>query len=112
MRAMRVALRVEARDVVADADRRELHRRARFDVVDDLPQVLVEIVVAVGGERGLVHRRAVGDDDEDAAAFAAGEQAAVRPEQRLAVDVLLEHLVVQEQAERRRGRGATARRRS
>ena len=59
----------------------------------------IQVVVAVGGERRFVRRHAVGDDDQDAPLLAAGEQPAVRPGQRLAVDVLLQHLVVQEQTE-------------
>src|SRR4030095_7965251 len=38
--------------------------------------------------------------DEDATRLAAGEQPAVRPGQRFTVDVLLQHLLVEEQAER------------
>jgi len=90
---------VDERDVVADADRRELHARSTLDVLDDDLQMALQVFVTVGGERRFVHRRAIGDDDEDAARLGAGEQSTVRPDQRFAVDVLLEHLVVEKQPE-------------
>src|SRR5262245_45213207 len=96
--ANRRRVAVNERDVVADADGSQLHTGPPFDVLDDDLQVGLEILVAVGRERRFIHRRAVGDDDEDAAGLAAGEQAAVRPDQRLAVDVLFEHLVVQKES--------------
>jgi hypothetical protein len=56
------------------------------------PQVLVQVLVAVRGQCRLVHRRAVGDDHENAPRFGAGQQPAVRPAHSLAVDVLLQDL--------------------
>jgi hypothetical protein len=50
-------------------------------------------------ERAVIDRRAVGDHHQDAAVFGAGENAAVRPEQRLAVDVFLEQALAHHQAQ-------------
>jgi hypothetical protein len=63
--------------------------------------VQVEILVAVGSQGGLVHRRAVGHHHQDLANLAPAAQAAVRPLHRLAVDVLLEHVVAHEESQRR-----------
>ena len=71
-----------------------------FDVANDGLQVAFEILVAVGGHRRLVHRRAVRHDDQNPPRLRALQQAGVRPQQGLAVDVLLEHLVVEKQPER------------
>src|SRR3546814_20586915 len=49
--------------------------------------------------RSVVDRRAVGDHHQDAALLGARDQAAVRPQQRLAVDVLLQDALAQHQAE-------------
>src|SRR6187200_2178421 len=59
----------------------------------------LEILVAVGRERRLIHRSAVGDDHQDAARFGAGEQPAMCPHDSLTVEVLLEHFVVEKQPE-------------
>jgi hypothetical protein len=50
-------------------------------------------------QRRIVDRRAVGDHHHDLALFGARQQAVVRPQQRLAVDVLLEDALAQHQAE-------------
>src|SRR5712671_1909593 len=52
---------VIARDVVTDADRDQLDRRARLDVLDHPAQVALEIVSGIDRERGVVDRRAVRD---------------------------------------------------
>ena len=90
---------VVARDVVADADGDQLDRRARLDPVDDVAQVALEIVAGIDRQRRIVDRRAVGDHHQDLALLGARQQAVVRPQQRLAVDVLLEDALAQHQAE-------------
>ena len=82
-----------------------------LDLAHDRLQMALQVLVPVGGQRRFVHRRAVGDDDEDAPRLAAREQPGVRPRERFAVDVLLQHLVVQKETERRPAPAATARRR-
>src|SRR5579883_3207379 len=90
---------VIASDVVADADRSELDRRILLDLVDHLAQVLLEVVARIDRERGIVDRCAIGDHHQDAPLLAAGDQAVVRPQQRLAVDVLLEDTLAQHEAQ-------------
>ena len=91
---------IELRHVDADADRRQLHRALALDRVHHILEVQVQILVAVGGQGGLVHRRAVGHHHQDLADLAAAAQAAVGPLHGLAVDVLLEHLVAHEESQR------------
>ena len=67
--------------------------------VDHLAQVLLEIVAGIDRQRRIVDRRAVGDHHQDAALLGPAEQAVMRPQQRLAVDVLLEDALAQHQAE-------------
>jgi hypothetical protein len=85
--------------VVADADRGQFHLAQALAVVDHLAQVLFEIIAGVDRECRIVDRRAVGDHHQDAALLGAGAQAFVRPDQRLAVDVLLEDALAQHQPE-------------
>ena len=47
------------RHVMADADRDQLDRRARFDFENDLPQMAFEIIAGIDGKRRVVDRRAV-----------------------------------------------------
>ena len=75
--------------VVTDADGGQLDRRPRFDPLNDIAEVPFKEIPGVCGQGSVVHRRAVGDDHQDAALFVAADEAAVRPQQRLAVDVLL-----------------------
>jgi hypothetical protein len=101
---------VVARHVVADADGDELHRRAGLDLLDDPAQVPLQVVARVHRQGGIVHRRAVGDHHQDLALLGAGEQALVRPVQRLAVDVLLEEpsRIIRPRFLRARRQGASA----
>ena len=71
---------------MSDADGGELHTRAALDILDDNLQVGLQVLVAVGRERGFVNRCAVGDDDQDATRLGASQQAAMRPDERFAVD--------------------------
>src|SRR3546814_13006530 len=66
---------------------------------DHLAQVALQGVARIGREGRVVDRRAVGDHHQDAALLGARDQAAVRPQQRLAVDVLLQDALAQHQAE-------------
>src|SRR5258705_11445721 len=80
---------IVARNVVADSDRDQLHRRARLDFLDDMAQMPLEVVAGIDRQRGVVDRRAVGNHHQDAALLGTSEQALVRPVERLAVDVFL-----------------------
>ena len=80
---------VIARDVMADADGDQLHWRIGLDLMDDLPQMPLQVSAIVHRQRGIVHRRAVGDHHDDAPLLRPRQQPRMRPGQRLAVDVLL-----------------------
>src|SRR5690606_14509729 len=90
---------VIARHVMPDADGDELDRALLLDPLDHLAQVGLEIPRRVHAQRRIVDRGAIADHHQDAAVLGAGEQAVVRPDQRLAVDVLLEQPLAHHQAE-------------
>ena len=90
---------VIAGHVVADADRDQLDRRALLDPVDHLPQMPLEIAAAIGRRGRIVDRRAVRNDHQDPPLLGPGDQPVVRPQQRLAVDILLEQPLAHHQAE-------------
>src|SRR5580700_305322 len=54
-----------ARDVVADADRDQLDRRAGLDFLDDVAQMTLQVVAGIDRQRGVVDRRAVGNHHQD-----------------------------------------------
>src|SRR5262249_33477521 len=81
---------VVARDVMADADRDQFHRRAGLDLFDDVAEVTFQIIAGIDRQRGIIDRRAVRDHHQDAPLLGTRQEALVRPVQRLAVDVLLE----------------------
>src|SRR6266581_7461104 len=56
-----------ARDVMTDADRDQLDRRTRLDLLDHPAQMLLQIVAGIDRERRVVDRRAVGDHHQDLA---------------------------------------------
>src|SRR5256885_14909858 len=58
-----------------------------------------EVVAGIDRESRIINRGAVGDDHKDATLLAALAQPVVRPDQRLAVDVLLEDALAQHQPE-------------
>ena len=90
---------VVAGDVVADADGDQLDQPPPLDHRDHVAQVLLEIVGRVDRQRRVVDRRAVGDHHQDAPRLGPPGQPAVRPFQRLAVDVLLEQPLLHHQPE-------------
>ena len=90
---------IVARDVVADADRDQLHRRVALDLADHLAQVALEIVAGIDRKRRIIDRRAVGNHHQDAALLATRKQTAVRPDKRLAIDILFEDAFAQHEAE-------------
>src|SRR5262249_52147054 len=65
----------------------------------DLAQMPLEIVAGIDREGRIVDRRAVRDDHQDAPLLGPAEETIMRPEQRLAVDVLLEDALAQHEAE-------------
>ena len=84
---------------MADADGDELHRAAAFDHFDHTAQMLFQIAAVVDREGRIIDWRTVGDHHQDAAVFGAGDQAVVRPEQGLAVDIFLKQPFAHHQAE-------------
>src|SRR5581483_1289333 len=87
-----------ARHIMTNADRDQLDRRARLDLLDDMAQVPLEIVAGIDRQRGIIDRRTVRDHHQDLALLRPREQALVRPVQRLAVDILLEQPFAHHQA--------------
>src|SRR3984957_8539363 len=83
---------------MANADGDELDRRARFDFLDDIAQVGLQIIAGIDREGGVVDWRAVGNHHEDLALLGAAEKTLVRPVERLAVDVLLEQALAHHEA--------------
>jgi ParB/RepB/Spo0J family partition protein len=81
------------------ADRGQLDFADALDVADDVAQMLFEVVARVDREGRVVDRGPVGDHDQDAALFGALAQPVVRPQERLAVGVLLEDALAQHQPE-------------
>src|SRR6266404_4921112 len=90
---------VVAGDVVADADRDQLNRRAGLDFLDDVAEMALQVIAGIDRQRGIIDRRAVGNHHQDLAALGAAQQPLVRPVQRLAVDVLLEQALAHHQAQ-------------
>ena len=90
---------VVACDVVADADGDQFDGRIGLDLVDDLPQMGFQIGTTVHGQCAVIDRRAVRDHHQDTPLLRAAEQAAMRPGQRLAVDVLLQQPLAHHQRE-------------
>jgi hypothetical protein len=90
---------VVARHVMADADGDQFDRRAGLDVSITCAQVPFQIVAGVDRQGRVIDRRAVRDHHQDLALFGPAEQAVVRPDQRLAVDVLLQQAFAHHQAE-------------
>ena len=84
---------------MADADGDQFHRAARFDMADGSAQMPLEIIAAVHRQGRIVHRSAVRDHHQDAAVFRAGKQPVMCPQQRLAVDILLQQALAHHQAE-------------
>ena len=84
---------------MADADGDELHGAARLDPVDHLAQMLFQIGAVIDRQRAVIHRRAVRYHHHDAAFLGPRDHAAVRPEQRLAVDIFLQQPFAHHQAE-------------
>ncbi len=73
-----------------DPDCHQLHRGHLLDPLDHAAQVCFQIACRIHRQRRIVHRRAVADHHQDAAFFGAIQQAAVRPDQRLTVDVFFQ----------------------
>src|SRR5579871_5996020 len=70
---------IVARDIMADADCDQFDRRTGLDLLDDMPQVPLEVIARIDRQRGVIDRRAVGNHHQDLALFGAAEQALVRP---------------------------------
>uniref|UniRef100_A0A0N5A5N4 LigA n=1 Tax=Parastrongyloides trichosuri TaxID=131310 RepID=A0A0N5A5N4_PARTI len=90
---------IPAGHVVADADGQQFDRAARLDLLDHLTQVLVQIEGRIGRLGRIIDRRAVRDDHHDLPRLGPGQQAVVRPFQRLAVDVFLQQALAHHQAQ-------------
>src|SRR3954452_5293874 len=88
-----------AGDIVTDADRDQLDRRAGLDFLDDMAQMTLQVIAGIDRQRGVIDRRAVGDHHQDLALLGAAQQPLVRPVQRLAVDVFLEQALAHHQPE-------------
>jgi hypothetical protein len=78
------------RHVVADVDGDQLHLVAALDVADHLAQVLLQVIPGVHRQRRFIDRRAVADHQHNTPMLRTRQQAAIRPQQRLAADVLLQ----------------------
>jgi aerobic carbon-monoxide dehydrogenase large subunit len=88
---------VIARHVMADADGDQFHRLAPLDHGDHIAQVLFQIVGGVHRQGGIVHRRAIRNHHHDLARLWPCHHAAMRPFQRLAVDIFLEQALFHHQ---------------
>src|SRR6266446_9679074 len=84
---------------MADADRDELDRTARLDIVDDPAQMPLEIVAGIDREGRVIDGGTIGNHHQDAASLRPSEQSLVRPVERLAVDVLLQQAFAHHQPE-------------
>ena len=76
--------------IVTDADGQQFNRRAGLDIADHFAEMFFEIAAAVYRQRRIIDRRAIGDNEENAPVLTAGQKALMRPDQSLAVDVLLQ----------------------
>ena len=84
---------------MADADGEQFHGRLDLNAVDGVLEVLLQVIARVHEQGGVVHRQAVGDHHQHLALFRAHHDAVVRPDERLAVDVLLQHFLAHHQPE-------------
>ena len=66
-------------NVVTNADGEQLYRRAFFYPVHHIAQMLLEETARIGRQGGFIERYAIGNDQQNAAFFAAREQALVCP---------------------------------
>ena len=83
---------------MADAYGDQLNRGARFDHLDDLAQMLFEITAMVDRQGAVVNGGAIRNHHQYAAVFGAGDQAVMRPKQRLAIDIFLQQPLAHHQA--------------
>ena len=83
---------------MADADRGQFDHRSLFDAGDHLAQMALEIIAGIDRQGRIVHRRSVRDHHQDFPLLRPRHQPIMRPEQRLAVDVLLEDAFAQHEA--------------
>ena len=84
---------------MADADGEQFDGRAGFDLFNHMAQMPFEIIARIDRQRGIIHRRTVGNHHHDAALLGPTQQTLMRPVQRLAVDVLLEQAFAHHQPE-------------
>ena len=84
---------------MADADGDQLHGAAGFDHFDDLAQMLLQITAMIDRQGAVVHGCAVGNHHQYAAVFGAGDQAVMRPEQSLSVDIFFQQPFAHHQAQ-------------
>src|SRR5437588_10395460 len=84
---------------MADADRDQLGRRARLNVVNHPAEMAFKVVAWIDRERGIIDRRTVRDHHQNLALLAAGKKPPVCPVQRLPVDVLLEQTLAHHEAQ-------------
>src|SRR5690606_32120853 len=75
-----------ARDIMADTDCNQLHRRACFDLFNHGAQMAFEIVARIDGKRRIVDGSAVRDHHQDLALLGTRKQPLMRPAQRHTVD--------------------------
>ena len=85
-------------DVVADADGDQLHRGVILDLVDRVLQMLFEVVRRIHEQRRVIDGQTVGNDHQQLALLGASHDAIVRPDERLAVDILLQQVLSHHQA--------------
>ena len=84
---------------MADADCGKFHLIRILYLGDNLAKVLFKDRTSIGGQGGVIDRRAVTDYDQNLALLEPGTQTPIRPRQCLAVDVLFEQSFAQHQAE-------------
>src|SRR4051812_20575549 len=84
---------------MADTDRDQLDARALLYPLDDLPKVAFKVGAAVRRRGRIINRRAIRNHHQDASFLGPRNQSVVRPEQSLAVDILLEKPLAHHEAE-------------
>src|SRR6185312_2122399 len=92
-------VRIETLHIVIDADGRQLHAAVASNLADHGAQVSLQVLRIIRLSRGVLHRLAIADDQQDAARLAAAPQTLPGPQQRLAVDVVPQQLLLEHRTE-------------
>ena len=83
---------------MADTDGNQFDRRLGFNILNHIAQMFFQIIAGIDAECAVIDRRTVGNHHQDTALFGPRQQAVMRPNQSLAVNVFLQQALAHHQA--------------